>query len=103
MKIVERKLVRGDWYVEGGCFYNQHLWICSEVLSAMFEIPHWVKTIWLSLHDMASPNRCSAKVKKDYGGFFLLFEEDEFADNSLDKILKPFVGKTVHLQCEYMA
>ena len=64
------------------------------------------------MHDRPGANRVVGKVeliKGDYGDAYPRFVSNEFpeeidwTDEVLDKVLKPFVGKTLHLQCEYMA
>jgi len=73
----------------------------------MFDIPEKVRVIWLSLHDRSSANRVEMVVEMcpDLGGMFPKIVSDEyriaFSDELLDRLLKPLIGKTVHLQCEY--
>ena len=125
MKIVERKfeaegqpwpggrLARHTWMV---CTRSKKMFgLCDEAFAEVFNVPPEVKTIWLSLHDRPAANRAVVNVEIyndveiDYGNDgsypeMQLLEYEPiiyFSSKLLDSILKPLVGKTVYLQCEY--
>ena len=116
MKIVERKfkiwsrrwdqgiLVR-DWEMVLNHSEFEFI-LCGLGFNAMFDVPEEIKMIWLSLHNRPASNRAAVNVVCPMDGFptMVIVEHSsvlDFSHSALDRLLKPLVGKTVHLQCEY--
>ena len=109
MKIVEKKFVEKKFVRDGSRWVSAQIedGVCGEWLSLAFEIPDGVEAVWLSLHDKPSVNRHPVGIRKDRWGeewFEVVFDAIwSWGNDDLDKVLKPFVGKKLYLQCEYMA
>ena len=81
---------------------------CSYGFAKLFDVPVDIKTVWLSLHDRPAVNREPVVVEngKELWGpgaaqIRLGNLRQVFSVESLDKVLFPFIGKTLYLQCEY--
>ncbi|KKN88303.1 hypothetical protein LCGC14_0248650 [marine sediment metagenome] len=103
MELFRRKFryVNSYWWTSKG------IDLSADLITKLFDIPEKIKTIWISLHDKSVSNRHIARVIKGNWGYPEVLVETEkgiyrFDDAGLDRILKPLVGKTVYLDCEYL-
>jgi len=104
MKIVERKFKKGfSAWVYGS--YSAS--VCNSELRKLFTIPRGIERIWLSIHDCWGPNRVRIEVDVPYQFARVRTVEAGVAKvawvGGLDRILKPLVGETIYMQCEYEA
>lgn len=101
MELVSRK-----FKLEGNSWFSGNIYLCNLEFDEWFYIPESVKTIWLSLHDRSAANRYSMEVKSgnDYPNDYPVLNwenEWDIGVGCFDKILKPLIGETVYVQCEY--
>jgi hypothetical protein len=108
MRLIERR-----FRLKGGVWVCWLASICDRVfgpiLRETWELPHDLKEIVLSLHDRPSPNRLRLTVRL-YEGEGPRFPElwtvggkETWNVPMLDKVIRPFVGKSLYLQVEYDA
>jgi hypothetical protein len=83
--------------------------ICRRWIWDHFDIPDDVDTIWLSLHTRSARERYEAEVKmhdnrlSDDSWPKIMVNGSYWDCESMDALLKKFVGKKLYLQCEYEA
>ncbi len=123
MKLAERKFRRvfsGDWersIKHKG--WKDDWMLCDAAMDSIFDIPEDARTIWLSLHTRPAINRVKVDIKMwkhppspcgkdaDYPEICVSSSElppgRKWDTNSpeIDKVIKPFVGKSLYVQCEY--
>ncbi len=88
--------------------------MCSEALDDIFDIPEETETIWLLLHTRPALNRGKVDIRmfpmsddKDYPEICVPRSETESGQRydtnfkMVDRLLEPFVGKSLYVQCEY--
>ncbi len=118
MQLAKRKFTFGDpdddvdddlWLMQP----DKTVALCNETLDAVFDIPHDVSVIWLSLHNRPAANRVVLEVvmvpwDDDIASDCVVrlpeFFDNRFSvDEKLNPILAPLCGKAVYLDCEYLA
>ena len=101
MKLLTQKfdLVATGWIGVGYGFITRR-WI-----NLMFEIPKDTRTIWVVVHTRDAKCRAKAKVGRgewsDRSWISTPTSSVWISSRSLTRILKPYIGKTVYLECWY--